>query len=145
MSEGQWTNIERAASYEIMRTSILTAYLNHPDNFNKAFVFAWYHRMYALGLAVQGFVFNDGHEHKRDKVEQLFTIITNLAEKKAWDRLAYDRLCAALPMNKDVFIIVKYLTMSGKLSDEIVEAIRVNIPDGSDLWSFGKEDIKFPS
>jgi hypothetical protein len=128
-----------------MRTTVLAAYLSHPDNFQKAYAFAWYHRMAALGTDRADGPFDSGHVYPHRVVQEVLQRIMGLANRSEWDSLSFVSLSAQMSGVKDLILVIKYLTLSGKLNAEIVEAVRVGMPDGTDLWSFMPREVRFPS
>jgi hypothetical protein len=145
MGIGQVNSIERAASYEVMRTTVLSAYISHSNNFSKDYAFAWYHRLAPLGGRGRDDAFDSGHEYPWRVMQEVLQLIQTLASKKEWDRLAFDVISKQLGGIKDPIVVIKYLTLSGKLDAETVEALRIGMPDGTDLWSFSPRDVRFPS
>lgn len=139
------------ASYEAMRMSILTAYLQNPGSFDPAYVYAWLNRMPALGLAIHESVFWRSESLRIDHaiVLRVKETVENLISKGHLESLSYDRLSNKPPLigfKHFLLPVLGYFSLKGDYSLEVKNALRVNLPaDQSLVTNFGPEMISFPS
>ncbi|MCS4088432.1 hypothetical protein [Rhizobium sp. BK176] len=139
------------ASYETMRASVLTSYLQNPGHFNSAYVYAWLHRMPAIGLADHENVFWRAARIDTAAVRYVKHDVDKFVANRQLERLAYDRLSTTrnivnLQVQGWLMTILGYFSLKGDYSLEVKQALRVNLPPEKSLvTAFGPEMITFPS
>lgn len=132
------------ATYELMRTTVLSTFLSHPQAVSRAYAFAWYHRMPGLGFSAHETHFFGFHKIDQHQVTSVIDLIAKLSGKKQWNSLAFDKMVSRVKVTPAVYTtIIKYLSLSGQIEGEVYNAVCEGC--SVDLMDFGTDDIRFPS
>jgi hypothetical protein len=137
------------ATYETMRTSVLSSYLQNPGHFKPAYVYAWLYRMPAIGLAGYENAFWSVATIEPSAVLAIKATVDKFVSSRQLTRLAYDSLSAnrnIVNVQDHLMTVLGYFSLKGDYSLEVKEAMRVNLPARKSLvTTFGPGMITFPS
>jgi hypothetical protein len=137
--------IER--QYELLRNSVLTAFIQRPEAFHPAYAFAWYNRMAALGLAHRNEgAFDQGHDISSAKVGIVLGAVKQLETSGQWDDISEARLAKQIPQvtAKQLHKILDYLALKGYLGPETVRCFNADINTVALRTEFSPADVRFP-
>lgn len=135
------------ATYESMRATILNGFLTSPDNYNQAYVFAWYHRMFPMLLVDAGeLVFEPATTIRIFEVGLVYAKLTEYKKQRKVDELNLETFHTLFPGigEEKVKIILSYLNIAGWLSHEANRALQSHILTDELPTSFEPGEIRFP-
>ncbi|NTF16892.1 hypothetical protein G6L37_00435 [Agrobacterium rubi] len=136
------------AQYEVMRMSLLTAYMTFPGAFNQAYVFAWYHRMSPLGLSSDNEkAFEPALTISTSDVGLVLAVVKQLELAQNFDALCQTTLADRIPYvsKENISVILSYLNLKGLLTHRVVSALESHIDSDTLCRGFHPDDVKFPS
>jgi hypothetical protein len=133
--------------YEIMRMSILSAFLRFPASFNPAYAFAWYTRMMPLGLGHENeLAFDDAADISTSKAGIVLGAVKQLEVAKRFDDISPKKLLDNVRYvdAAQLVTILDYLGLKGDLSQDVINALEAHINSPRLRRNFLPEDVRFP-
>ncbi len=134
--------------YEIMRLSILTAFLRFPESFNTAYAFAWYSRMMPLGLGHENeLAFDEAADISVSKAGIVLGAVKQLELAKRFDDLSMEKLLKNVRYvdEAQLITILEYLALKGDLKQDVINALEYDIRSPRLRRNFLPEDVRFPT
>lgn len=147
------TQATRRRDYESQRMAILSAFLNHPKNVDKAYAFAWYHRLSPVLIAPYDEVFNDEHCVTAATVDRVLFLVEKLVAAKQWDSLTLEKISKRLGFQRTEVpeLVLDFLALAGKIDKTALSVLQepsgtgYAFPTYSAAEDFTPEDISLPS